>query len=161
MHWYTKFEAHIRNEWLLLSILVLAFLLRVVGIGYGLPLSVVYDEAPYTLGALLMIKLHTILPSLHAADFQTVLYYPPYISYVLLAPFVAILGLQYLLWSGDPALFQYHILQDLSPFFIAARLLNVLLGTLSVFLVYRITESLFRSRVAAAAAAFFLSPSVL
>jgi len=158
---YVARKNYIRKEWVLLCILLLAFFLRAVGVGYGLPLSVVYDEAPYTLGALLMIKLHTILPSLHAADFQTVLYYPPYISYVLLAPFVAILGLQYLLWSGDPALFQYHILQDLSPFFIAARLLNVLLGTLSVFLVYRITESLFRSRVAAAAAAFLLATSVL
>ncbi|MDP3645604.1 MAG: glycosyltransferase family 39 protein [bacterium] len=151
----------VRKEWVLWAIVALAFFLRVVGIGYGLPLSVVYDEAPYTLGALLMIKLHTILPSLHAADFQTVLYYPPYISYVLLAPFVAILGVQYLLWSGDPALFQYHILQDLSPFFITARFLNVLLGTFSVYLVYRIAEAVFHSRVAAAAAAFLLATSLL
>lgn len=153
--------AQMRKEWLLWTIVALAFALRVVGVGYGLPLAVVYDEAPYTLGALLMIKLHTVLPSLHAADFQSVLYYPPYISYVLLAPFAAILGLQYLLWQGDPALFQYHVVQDLSPFFVAARLLNVFLGTLSVFLVYRITEVLFRSRVAAAAAAFLLATSTL
>ena len=151
----------IRADPALPTILFLAFFLRVVGIGYGLPLSVVYDEAPYTLGALLMIKLHTLLPSLHAADFQTVLYYPPYISYVLVAPFAAILGVQYLLWSGDPALFQYHIIQDLSPFFFTARFLNVFLGTLSVFLVYRIAESIFRSRIAAIAAAFLLATSLL
>ena len=151
----------LKKEWPLWAILALAFIVRIVGIGYGLPLSVVYDEAPYTLGALLMIKLHTVLPSLHPADFQSVLYYPPYISYILLAPFAAILGVQYLLWNGDPALFQYHIVQDLSPFFITARFLNVLLGTLSVFLVYRITEALFRSKVAAAAAAFLLATSVL
>ena len=161
MRWYERIKNHIRRERLLFSILALAFLLRVAGVGYGLPLSVVYDEAPYTLGALLMIKLHTVVPSLHVADFQSVLYYPPYISYVLLAPFAAILGVQYLLWHGDPALFQYHIVQDLSPFFITARFLNVLLGTFSVFLVYRITEALFRSKVAAAAAAFLLATRVL
>jgi len=160
MDWYKKIKPLIRKEWVLLSLLLLAFLLRIVGVGYGLPLAVVNDEAPYTFAALLMIQLHTILPALHP-EFQTVLYYPPYLSYILLVPFSVILGLQYLLWHGAPALFQAHVLLDLSPFFVAARLVTVLLGTASVYLVYRIAEKLFRSRVAASAAAFLLATSVL
>lgn len=160
MRWYERIKTHIQREWLLFSILALAFLLRIVGIGYGLPLAVVNDDAPFTLGALLMIKLQTILPALHP-EFESVLYYPPYFSYLLLVPFTILLGIQYLLWHGDPALFQYHLIQDLSPFFMTARLVNVILGTLSVYFVYRIAHTFFRSKIAAAAAAFLLATSLL
>ena len=161
MKFVSHMSASIRREPFLWGILALAFFLRVVAIGYGLPLIVVADEAPFTLAALKMLQLHTLIPSLHLGEFSTILYYPPYVSYLLLAPFSAIIGVEYLLWHGDPALFQAHLLSDLSPFFIAARLVSVLFGVVSVYLVYRIAESLFRSRVAATAAAFLLATSLL
>lgn len=142
-------------------ILLFAFLLRVVGIGYGLPLTVVADETPFTFAALKMLQLKTLIPALHGDAFQSILPYPPYLSYILLLPFTLILSVQYLLWQGSPALFQANLVSDLSAYFIAARLLNVLLGTLSVYLIYRVAERLIRSRVAALSAAFLLSTSAL
>ncbi|MBI4093736.1 glycosyltransferase family 39 protein [Candidatus Kaiserbacteria bacterium] len=142
-------------------VLLGAFLLRVAGVGYGLPLTVVSDETPFTFAALKMLQLKTLIPALHTEAFQSILPYPPYLSYLLLLPFAAILGIQYLLWQGSAELFQAHLVSDLSAFFITARLFNVALGALSVFLVYRIAQTLFRSRVAALAAAFLLGTSVL
>src|SRR3989344_2687413 len=143
--------------WLLLG----AFLLRALGIGYGLPLTVVADETPFTFAALKMLQLKTIIPVLHPEVFQPILPYPPYLSYVLLLPFAFILGVQYLLWQGSVELFQAHLISDLTPFFMTARFVNVILGTLSVFLVYRIAQTLFRSRIAALAAGYLLATSVL
>ena len=159
MDLYKKLRTSVQKDTALWTILVLAFFLRVVGIGYGLPLSIVADEATFTYGALLMIKLHTLLPAFHP-EFQSILYYPPYLSYILVPPFLVILGLQYILLHGNLTLLQVRILQDPSLFFMTARLVSVLLGTFSVFLVYRIAERLFRSRVAAIAAAFLLATSI-
>src|SRR3990167_9646356 len=83
--------------WLLLG----AFLLRALGIGYGLPLTVVSDETPFTFAALKMLQLKTLIPALHPEVFQSILPYPPYLSYLLLVPFTAILGIQFLLWQGS------------------------------------------------------------
>src|SRR3989344_8445721 len=161
MHWYEKSKAYIRKERLLLLVLALAFFLRVVGIGYGLPLLVVGDEPPFILAALKMLQLHTLIPALHHGDFQSILYYPPYLSYLLLIPFALIIGVTYLLFHGSAALLQAHLVSDLSPFFLAARLISVALGTLSVYLAHRVAEALFKSRIAALATAFLLATSLL
>ena len=150
-----------RKEWLLLSILALAFLLRIVGIVYGLPLTVVSDEVPFTLAALKMLQLHTLIPALYPDAFQSILYYPPYPSYLLLAPFALIIGIKYLLFQGSAALLEAHLISDLSPFFLAARLISVVFGTISVYLAYRVAETLFKSRIAALATAFLLATSLL
>src|SRR3989344_5580083 len=156
-----KIKGGVRHEWPLLALLTLAFVLRVVGVGYGLPLTVVSDETPFTFAALKMLQLKTLIPAFHPEVFQSILPYPPYLSYILLLPFTIILGVQYLLWQGSAELFQAHLISDLSVFFITARLFNVLLGTLSVFLVYRIAQTLFRSRIAALAAGSLLAASIL
>ncbi len=145
----------------LVFLLFCAFFLRVVGIGYGLPLTVVADETPFTFAALKMLQLKTIIPALHPEVFQPILPYPPYLSYILLFPFAVILGVQYLLWQGSAELFQAHLISDLTPFFMTARFINTVLGTLSVFLVYRIAQTLFKSRVAALSAGFLLASSIL
>ncbi|MBI4093821.1 glycosyltransferase family 39 protein [Candidatus Kaiserbacteria bacterium] len=145
----------------LISLLLGVFLLRVAGISYGLPLTVVSDETPFTFAALKMLQLKTLIPALHPEAFQSILPYPPYLSYVLLFPFAVILGVQYLLWQGSAELFQAHLISDLTPFFMTARFVNAVLGTLSVFLVYRIAQTLFKSRVAALSAGFLLATSIL
>ncbi len=142
-------------------ILTLAFLLRIVGIGYGLPLMVVGDEPPFVLAALKMIELHTVIPALHEEAFRSVLYYPPYISYLYLPFFVIAIGFKWLLWQGSSALFSSYLLSDLSIFFEIGRVIMVLCGVASVYLVYQTALSLYRSRLAALVAAFLLATSGL
>lgn len=146
---------------ILLAILALCLLLRIIGTGYGLPLTVVTDETPFTYAALQMMQSKTLIPALHPELFTDILPYPPYISYALLVPFALIAGLKYFLFAGDPSLFSASMLTDLSAFFMTARFLNVALGTLSVFLVYRIAQRLLRSELAALWSAALLSTSLL
>lgn len=140
-------------------ILLLAFSLRIVGVTYGLPLWLIDDEPPFTLGALQMIQLKTLLPVLHPGAFN-VLYYAPYLSYLYLFPFCIILLFKYLFFHGSAALFSSYILSDLSAFFITARVLSVLFGTACVYLIYRISASLFSSTHAGLLAAFLLATSI-
>jgi hypothetical protein len=149
-----------RDPWLW-SIIVGAFVLRIAGIGYGLPLWVVADEPPFILGALQMLQTKTLIPALHPEAFKTILYYPPYLSYLYLAPFALIIGVEMLLWHGSSALFASHLLSDLTPFFLLARLINIVLATASVYLVYRIAQFLFTSTIAARVAAFLLGSSLM
>src|SRR3989344_3992390 len=145
----------------LIFILALAFLARIVGISYGLPLWLVDDEPPFTLAALKMLQLKTLIPASQLADFKTVLYYPPYLSYLYLPFFAALVAIKLLLYDGPSALFASFLLTDLSWFYIIARTINVVLATLSVFLVYKITENIFRDRRPALLAAFFVSTSLI
>jgi hypothetical protein len=146
---------------MLLILVVFAFTVRVVGIGYGLPLTLVGDEPPFILAALQMIQLHTLVPAFHMDAFTNILYYPPYLSYIYLIPFTAIAAVEYLLWHGGSALFSAHIVSDLSVFFLTTRLLSAALGAFSVYLVYRVAQSLYASRIGAAIAGFLLATSLI
>ena len=126
------------------SLVSLAFLLRIPGIFYGLPLWLVADEPPFILGALTMLQLKTLLPVLHLSAFSSVLYYEPYLSYLYVIPFGIITGVQFLFWHDGTSLFAAHLLSDLSAFFITARFINIVLGAASVYVLYRIAESLFK-----------------
>ncbi len=142
-------------------ILLLAFLLRIVGIGYGLPLMLVGDEPPFVLAALKMIELHTVIPAQSEEAFKAILYYPPYISYLYLPFFVAAVGVKWLMWQGSNTLFSSYLLSDLSIFFEIGRVIMVTFGVASVYLVYKTALSLYRSRPAALIAAFLLATSGL
>lgn len=150
----------IRTLWLLYVILAVAFLLRVAGVGYGLPLTLIGDEYPFTYSALQMIQSQTLIPALHPEDFKNILPYPAYLSYILLPPFAVILVAKYLLFHGPMELFKASIVTDLTPFFIVARLINVALGVFSVYLVYKIAFRWFSSNTAALASAFLLATSL-
>jgi hypothetical protein len=149
-----------KDVWLW-GILALAFLLRIAGVAYGLPLMLVGDEPPFVLAALQMIQLHTIIPALHEEAFRAVLYYPPYISYFFLPFFVVAIGIKWLVWGGSSSLFSSFLLSDLTIFFEIGRMLMVTFGVISVYLVYKIAESVYRSRAAALIAAFLLATSAL
>ncbi len=147
-------------KWLLIYILVFAFLVRVVGISYGLPLWLIDDEPPFTLAALKMIQLKTLLPASYLGEFRTVLYYPPYLSYLYLLPFSILLGIKYLFFSGGREQFIYYLTSDLSQFFLIARFLNVLIGVLSVALLYKAVKKIFQNELIGLLSAFFLSTSL-
>src|SRR5262245_14064928 len=113
---------------ILLAIIFIAFVLRIIGIAYGLPLWLVSDEPPFILAALTMIEIRTLLPVLAPTAFN-ILYFSPYLSYLFLIPFIPLLLFQYLSFSGDMAHFGTHLLLDLSPFFFVARVISALLGS--------------------------------
>jgi len=148
------------RRWFFVYILVFAFLVRLAGIGYGLPLWLIDDEPPFTLAALKMIQLKTLLPASHLEEFRTVLYYPPYLSYLYLLPFSLLLGIKYLFFSGGREQFIYYLTSDLSGFFLIARFLNVLMGVSSAALLYKAVKNVFKSEFAGLLSAFFLSTSL-
>ena len=146
---------------ILFVILVFAFLVRVAGIGYGLPLWLIADEPPFTLGALKMIELKTVIPRFHVEEFRSILYYPTYISYFLLPAFSGILAIKYLSFDGDRLSFINYIGSDLSDFFLAARFLNILLAVFSIYLIYGVSRNIFNDEWSGLAASFLLSTSLL
>ena len=150
-----------RIKKILFAILILSFLVRLAGIGYGLPLWLVADEPPFILGALKMVELKTAIPGFHLKEFRSVLYYPPYVSYFYLPFFATVLGLKYFSFGGDRISFINYLGADLSDFFMAARLLNILLAVLSVYLVYQVSKNIFRDEWTALASSFFISTSLL
>lgn len=154
MNWSDK------KIWLLL-IIAFAFLARLAGINYGLPLWLVGDEPPFTLAALKMIQLKTLLPVLHQEDFKPFLYYPPYLSYLYLLPFTIVIGAQYLFFKGGMDLFTHYVASDTSPYFLIARFINIFLGAVSVWLIYRVAKNIFRREAPALLSAFFLATSLL
>lgn len=145
---------------ILIFILAFAFLIRLLGINYGLPMWLIDDEPPFTLAALKMIQLKNPIPAFNLEEFKTVLYYPPYLAYFYVLPFLALLGVKFLAFAGEANQFIYYLTSDLSAFFLTARFLNVLLGAVSVWLVYDIAKNLFKDKVAGLAAAFFLATSL-
>lgn len=142
--------------WILLSALVL----RLWGITYGFPLFLVNDEPALVLGALKMMELKTLIPALHQDEFKTVLYYPPLPSYFYLVALAPVVALKYAL-SGFPPLTDFKDAIALDPTFIwvAARVLNVLMGVGVVFITYLLTKKVTGSERASLLAALFLSLS--
>lgn len=141
-------------------ILIFAFVLRLWGITYGFPLFLVNDEPALVLGALKMIELQTLIPAWHEAEFRAVLSYPPFSSYFYLVTLAPVLAVHYL-FSGLPPLDAYKDAVTLNPSFlwIAARIINALLGVAMIALVYRIARRVTESERASLLAAIFLSLS--
>lgn len=168
MNYMLRAEEMLRRAWntvsnqkILFAIIGFGIILRLSGISYGLPLMIVSDEPPFTLAALQMIQLKTLIPSLYPEVFNAILYYPPYLAYIYLPFFLAILGAYYIFFSGDVSHLTAYLVSDLSAFFVTARVISLVFAVFSMYLVYRITTSLFQSRTAALAATFLLSTSLL
>ncbi|MBT7557573.1 phospholipid carrier-dependent glycosyltransferase [Candidatus Woesearchaeota archaeon] len=153
--------AKISYKYILLGVITFAFVIRFVGIKYGLPLWLIGDEPPFTLAALKMLELKSVLPGLNGEAFKPILYYSPYLSYIYLIPFTILLGIKYLLFNGGVDLFKNYIVGDLSHFFILARIINVAFGTVTVWLTYKIAKNIFKKEWIALFSAFFLASSVL
>ncbi len=144
----------------ILWILFLALMLRLWGITYGFPLFLVNDEPALVLGALKMMELKTLIPALHQDEFKKVLYYPPLPSYFYLVTLAPVIALKYAL-SGFPPLADFKDAIALDPTFIwvAARVLNALIGVGAVFVTYLLTKKATGSERASLLAALFLSLS--
>lgn len=143
-----------KHNCLLIAILGATLVLRLWGIGYGLPFRFVGDETSLVSGAVTMLKLKTLIPALHPAEFRT-LYYPPIGSYLLLAPLLPVLALWYLV-SGLPNLAIFIQLATIDPtvVFLTARALAAIAGTATVAVVYAMGHRVGGRRVGMLSAAF-------
>ncbi len=154
-------------EKFLLLILIVAFLVRWPGISYGLPFRINGDEGSAVYGALKMMELKTIIPALHAEEFKEVLSYSPYLSYLYLPFFSFLILLEFLrfffLGGGFYNIIEFKnfVMSDAPRFFALARLLNVLLALIILYLVYRTSKNIFKNKYPALLSSVFLAFSVL
>src|SRR3989344_3059072 len=120
-----------------------ALFVRLWGITYGFPDLIVLDEPALTRGALTMLKLQTLIPALHPADFAT-MYYPPFTAYLYLLVLAPVMGLLYL-FSHAPSLTDYatQLILDPTPAWIATRALSALIGALTVYFLGRLAERIY------------------
>lgn len=143
----------------LVGIIVLALLIRLPAVTYGLPYHVFGDEEVNVYGALKMLELRTLLPVFHPDAF-TILYEPPLLAFVYTALFVPVIGVLWLV-HGMPS---FTILADAltldpSVLWLAARTFTVLLSLGSLYLLYRIARSLFKNEQVALWSALFFALS--
>lgn len=150
-----------KTKTILIAVLAIAFLVRLAGIDYGLPLWVVPDEPGSVFGALKMIELKSLIPANHIGEFLNVLYYPPFISYLYIIPFSVLLGLKFIFANMPMAEFKNFAILDLSWFFIIARFFSVALGTATIWLVYKISKNIFKKEEPALLSAGLLSLAIL
>ncbi len=136
-----------------------AFFLRLWGITYGFPDLVVLDEPALTRGALTMLKLPTLIPAFHPADFAT-MYYPPFTAYLYLVVLAPVMGLGYL-FSHAPTIGQYatELILDPTPAWIATRAVSAFIGALTVYFLGRLAERIYPG--SGIFAAVFLATSFL
>ena len=138
----------------LFGVLLLAALVRVVGIGYGLPLDLVPDESALILAGVTMLSLRTLVPALHPDAFS-MLYYPPLIPYLNALAFLPVLAVQYRAGSfGSFEVFRAYLAERPESLWLTARALQVGVGTATVWLVAKIGSRLGGPRLGLAAAAF-------
>jgi len=148
-----------RHFWLI--VVSLAVLLRLSGLMFGLPLLLVADEPSAIFGALKMMELKTAIPALHAQEFASVLYYPPYLSYLYLLPFTIVGSLMFLFSGQSLMVFTNLLIVDSSLFFIIARLFSMAASVASIILIYQVARRLFATAPTwvSVLAAFFLAVS--
>lgn len=144
----------IKENYIIISIIVFAFLLRIIGITYGFPLVLIYDEAPTLLAALKMIGTHSLRAN--AVGY----YYPPLLSYVSLPFIIVFLVIGKITgYFTNIAQIKEIVLLNYGIFLPILRLVSVTLGTATVYLVYKISRLLFENKRIAWLAALFLSVS--
>jgi 4-amino-4-deoxy-L-arabinose transferase-like glycosyltransferase len=132
---------------LLIAILVLALALRLKGVAYGLPYSLVNSDESMV-----------VPKAFHAAQGHLdprFFFYPSLYFYLTGALYLLGAPVWWLLGHGN-FLSQDSFVVDPGPYFLLGRLLSVAMGTVSVYLVYRLGRDGF-GRAAGLLAALFLA----
>lgn len=142
---------------LVIAVLAVGFLLRLWGVDYGLPFPLVSDEEVMLGGALKMLEIRSLVPALHP-EAMSILYYPPALPYLYLVLMTPVITGLYVL-NGLPPMDQFGliVLDNLGPIWLAARLSSVVMSTATLYIVYRLGSSLFRSPVAGLVAASLMT----
>lgn len=129
-----------RDNFLLLIILALGFILRIWGIGFGLPSLFRYDEITYMEIAMRMGQY-----GLNPASFQhgSLLYYILFASCSFIYIFQIIIGI---ISSPKDFLMRNYII-DPTNLFLIARIIQALFGTLVIMATYLIGKKMFNKRI--------------
>ena len=144
-----------KKNWLILSIVFLAFVLRFWGSWYGLPGLFVGDEKSLVGGALKMIYQQNIFPVLEPDVFR-ILYYPTLIPWIYLIFFSPYVIFVYLMGDfASMAELRDFFIMDPSVFFMIARVVSVLFATGAVFLIYLAAKKIFNKRTGIIAALLY------
>lgn len=142
----------------LIFILVIGFLLRLTGIGFGLPYPYQWDESQLTDTALKMMKTGDYNP--HFFKYPTLYIYLQLIVYVIHYFYAMgtgiISSLDEIKTEADT---HWPWTMSHPSFYLWGRLLTCLLGTITIFFVYKIAMTLINEKVALLSALFLaLSP---
>ena len=144
-----------KKNWLILLIILSAFILRFWGCWYGFPGLFVGDEKSLVGGALKMIYQQNPLPVLEPDVFR-LLYYPvliPWVYLILFAPYTIFV---YLTGNfASVAELRDLLIMDPSMFFLIARIINVFFATAAVWLIYLVTKKIFSYRAGLIAALLY------
>ncbi len=151
----------VRTYGALCAILLLALLIRLPGVPYGLPDHLIADEEVNVYSALQMIQLKTLLPVFHPEEFK-ILYSPPMLPYVYVAAFVPTLAFLYV-FSGMPPTsdFADTLILDPSVLWMVGRLVSVAISLFAIYLLYRIALYLFSNRTIALISSLLLATSFI
>jgi len=145
-----------KKHWLILSVVLLALILRLWGVWYGLPGLFVGDEKSLVGGALKMIYQQNVFPVLEAPHIFRLLYYPTLIPWIYLILFVPYAIFVYLTGNfASVAELRDLFIMDPSPFFLIARVINVFFATATVWLIYLIAKKIFNYRAGIIAALLY------
>lgn len=143
------------------AVLLLALVIRLPQVHFGLPFHLFGDEEANVYGALKMLQLKTLLPVLHENDFGLLLYYPPVLAYIYTVVFVPVVGAMYIFSHGSLHDLINQLTLDPSVFWYIARGLNCIFELGNIYLVYRLGSIFFRDRRPALIAAVFLATSFI
>jgi len=136
-----KFLSKISSHKYILGILSLAFILRFIGIWYGLPSLYNSDEPTMVSEALSFGAKKSLEP--------TFLQYPTLYSYFLFFIYGIYFGIGFVLGIFNSILdFGASFFLDPSGLFLVGRFLSVVLGTLSVWVIFRLGQRFFSKNVA-------------
>src|SRR3989338_633993 len=132
---------------LLVSILALAFLVRVLGISYALPQEFISDEFLMVAVSLKMLDEKTLRPY-----FGDIFYHQPLSAYISLGGIGTYLGWEMLAgkFTSFKAMADYYSADHATnarELLIVTRFLAVLFGTATIYLIYLVGRDLFSVRV--------------
>jgi len=147
----------LKKNWILFSVIALGLLLRLFGITYDLPLSSpVGDEVRIVSGSLKMLSQKSLI-----IDFVHGSYFP--LLYYLYIPGLLIYALFLFLFSDINSLvgIKDSVILSLGSWLIVGRLISVILGVISIYLLYLITQKLFNNKNVSLIAALLLALSPL
>lgn len=150
-----KIKIWLKENKEILLIILLAFILRIWGVTYGLPGLFIGDEKSLVGGALKMIYEKNIFPVLAPDNFR-LLYYPVLIPWIYLIFFIPYLFFIY--FTGDFSSFSeikdYFTLNP-EMFFLIARIINVFFSVATIYLIYLATKKIFSKRAGLLAALIY------
>jgi len=135
---------------ILFGILIFAFVIRLIGLDYGIPQRFVGDEFVQVAVALKMLEAKSFIP-----NFPDIFYHQPLSAYISLVGMSAYLGWQFLTGQFESlaAMKVYYAIHS-GELLIVPRFLAALLGMLAIYFIYLAARDLFNKRIALTAAFF-------